>query len=266
MGGGIDVAHGSLKLIDSVVTRNRATSSDGGGIRTFTIFGVKTSYATIIRSSITRNHAADEGGGIYTIGQRAVILDSTISANTSVVGGGGAANYATMTMRNDTVANNSTQGSGGGVSNGAGATLNDVTVARNKADSSNAGSAMGGGLFSGNMSSFKVSNSLIALNTLGSGPGDAGPNCFGAFTSAGNNMRTSNDTGCTGFTGKGDFVNKKPKLGPLANNGGLTQTIALLTGSPAISKASPKTSERRDQRGHERDPNHPDIGAFEAPG
>jgi hypothetical protein len=65
---------------------------------------------------------------------------------------------------------------------------------------------------------------------------------------------------------KGDFVNGSPKIGPLANNGGLTKTIALLTGGPAINKASPKTSEKRDQRGHQRDPKHPDIGAFEAPG
>jgi hypothetical protein len=51
-----------------------------------------------------------------------------------------------------------------------------------------------------------------------------------------------------------------------ANNGGATQTIALLKGSPAINKASAKTSEKRDQRGHKRDPKHPDIGAFEASG
>jgi hypothetical protein len=78
-------------------------------------------------------------------------------------------------------------------------------------------------------------------------------------------MRTSNDPGCTGFTkSMGDFVNGTPKIGPLANNGGLTKTLALLTGSPAIDKASPKTSEKHDQRGHKRDPNHPDIGAYEA--
>jgi CSLREA domain-containing protein len=257
-GGGIEVQHGSLTLIGSVVRNNRVTLDDGGGI---SVYG---GFAKIVRSSITGNRAADEGGGIFS-GAHTVILDSTVSGNFSVISGGGVANHATLTMRNDTVANNSTEQNGGGISSFFGsASLNDVTIARNKAASAGGSGDMGGGIFTGS-GTFTISNSLIALNTLG-GTTSTDPNCSGTFTSKGHNMRTSNDAGCVGFTGAGDFVNANPKIGPLANNGGPTETIALLTGSPAINKASPQTSEKRDQRGHKRDPKHPDIGAYEAPG
>jgi hypothetical protein len=60
-----------------------------------------------------------------------------------------------------------------------------------------------------------------------------------------------------------------PKLGPLANNGGSTQTMALLAGSPAIDTgddgicASPRIN-NLDQRGVSRlQGAHCDIGAFE---
>jgi hypothetical protein len=260
-GGGIDVEHGSLTLVDSIVKGNRTTSDDGGGI------DVNGGSARIIRSSIKGNRAADEGGGIF-VGSRAVIVDSTVSGNTSIISGGGVASYATLTMRNDTVANNSTEENGGGVSGFVGkALLNDVTIARNKAASANGSNDVGGGIYHGSTGTFTISNSLIALNTVGTGSGDADPNCSGTFVSAGHNMRTTNDAGCIGFTSStGDFVNASPKIGPLAHNGGPTETIALRIGSPAINRADPKTSEKRDQRGQKRDPKHPDIGAFEASG
>jgi hypothetical protein len=62
-----------------------------------------------------------------------------------------------------------------------------------------------------------------------------------------------------------DLLNINPKLGPLQDNGGPTQTIALLPGSPAID-AGDLTDSEWDQRG----PGYPrlvngatDIGAYE---
>ena len=52
-----------------------------------------------------------------------------------------------------------------------------------------------------------------------------------------------------------------PMLGPLADNGGLTQTCALLPGSPAIDAGDPNAP-TTDQRNYDRT-NAPDIGAFE---
>ena len=79
--------------------------------------------------------------------------------------------------------------------------------------------------------SVQLSNTIIA--------GDA-PSCTGAgpFTSAGNNIST--DASCS-LTGTGDQQNTDPKLGPLADNGGPTQTHALLEGI---------TGHRRRERDH----------------
>src|SRR5262249_6976978 len=56
-----------------------------------------------------------------------------------------------------------------------------------------------------------------------------------------------------------------PSLGALANNGGPTQTMALLFGSPAIGAGDPVLAGTLDQRGVTR--NAPvRIGAFQSPG
>ena len=57
-----------------------------------------------------------------------------------------------------------------------------------------------------------------------------GGNCSGAITDGGGNLSYP-DTTCPG-------INSDPKLGPLQNNGGPTQTMALLPGSAAIDAAN----------------------------
>jgi hypothetical protein len=83
-------------------------------------------------------------------------------------------------------------------------------------------------------------------------------------SSQGDNI--SSDLNC-GLAGPGDQNNLNPLLGPLANNGGFTQTHALLPGSPAIDAVThnPCPPPNTDQRGFLR-PAGPacDIGAFEA--
>ena len=61
--------------------------------------------------------------------------------------------------------------------------------------------------------------------------------------------------------------NIDPQLGPLADNGGLTLTHSLLSGSPAINTGDNATCEATDQRGETRQlsaRNPCDVGAFEA--
>jgi hypothetical protein len=53
-----------------------------------------------------------------------------------------------------------------------------------------------------------------------------------------------------------------PGLGTLANNGGPTKTVQLLTGSPAIGAGDPVLLGTLDQRGHVRT-GHVDIGAYQ---
>ena len=86
-----------------------------------------------------------------------------------------------------------------------------------------------------------IQNSIVANSST------AG-NCYGTLTSHGYNL--SSDTSCTlrGFHGSGDRNNMAPKLGTLGNYGGLTQTIPLLSGSPAIDTGNP--SGCTDGQGH----------------
>jgi hypothetical protein len=137
------------------------------------------------------------------------------------------------------------------------ATLNNVTVT---------GTSRGASVDAA-LGSVTVQNSLIA--------GNRSPTCavgtYGMLLSAGYNL--SDDPGCAGFlTAVGDQNGTNPRLGPLADNGGPTQTHALIAGSPAIETGNPAlpgsggaACAATDQRGVTRPQGaRCDIGAFEA--
>jgi hypothetical protein len=104
---------------------------------------------------------------------------------------------------------------------------------------------------------FSVKNTIVALNLVTFGGN--GPNAFGAsFTSQGHNL-VGDGTGSNGFTNgvNGDLVGTAadhidPKLGPLQNNGGATETHNLLAGSPAIDHGASAGAPATDQRGFAR--------------
>ena len=102
--------------------------------------------------------------------------------------------------------------------------------------------------------------------------GPWGGTCYGAVTSNGYNL--SSDNTCN-FNGPGDRNNTDPKLGTFGYNGRPTQTIPLLSGSPAIDAGNPSGCTdgqghllTTDQRGMPRpDPGDPggcDMGAYES--
>ncbi len=144
-----------------------------------------------------------------------------------------------------------------------------MTLSGNTASSGDAG----GILAESAVVDFK--DSIVALNTA-----SADSNCFmfkdpmfnaPALTSLGYNLTDSPDT-CS-FTATGDKIVPPSSvgLGPLANNGGPTETRALLAGSPAIDGGNPGGCTdpsgaplTTDQRGEPRPAGaHCDIGAFE---
>jgi hypothetical protein len=251
VGGGI-YNDGTLSLTDGAVIGNTATR--GGGIRNHATF-------TLTGSTVSGNTASDHAGGILTGGPGgAMTIDSsTVSGNHSNGGSGGGgggiqndgtadeADPPTLTIVNSTIANNTAANNGGGVdtfnldSNPSQSQMPTTTVASSTVAANAAGGA-GGGLneFQGN---YVVRNSIIARNAAGSNPdcSNVQPNSP-SFGSEGYNL-VGDTTGCTGFTGVGDLVNKNPLLAgsgsALTNNGGPTQTIALLAGSPALHNGNP---------------------------
>jgi fibronectin-binding autotransporter adhesin len=185
-------------------------------------------------TTIAHNTSDAEGGGLaidFTEGVVGVV-NTTIVANDSGAGGGGVWAVEVGALK-----------------------LSSVTVARNSA-------SQGGGLFS-QTPTFRVQNSIVALNHAtgtGNDCGDGG--VIGqAFDSLGHNLLSDLD-GCDGFDAAGDIVRADPGLGALGSHGGPTQTASLLRGSPAIGHAKRGTSPKRDQRRVPRD-RKPDAGAFE---
>ena len=67
-------------------------------------------------------------------------------------------------------------------------------------------------------------------------PGNSGPDVFGNVTSLGHNLIGSVDSSIV--WDPSDLTGVDPHLAPLADNGGATQTMALLPGSPAINAGS----------------------------
>lgn len=117
-------------------------------------------------------------------------------------------------------------------------------------------SASGGGIVYDTEGDSPSLTATIVANQL------AGGDCNTIITSFGFNL--DSDSSC-GLSGTGDQSGVDPLLGPLQNNGGPTETHALLTGSPAIDAVTsgcppPAT----DQRGIARAQGPAcDIGAYE---
>jgi hypothetical protein len=117
-----------------------------------------------------------------------------------------------------------------------------------------------------------LGSSIVAGNkAFGSGfasgnKPDEGADIYGGFISLGNNL-IGNSSGATGFIST-DQQNVAPKLNPLADNGGATQTMSLQADSFAIGKgncalALPAVAVTTDQRGASRK-SPCDVGAYES--
>jgi hypothetical protein len=148
--------------------------------------------------------------------------------------------------------------------------LNNVTITGNLADIDRDGSGDGGGLFSQSMN-VTLQNTIIAGNNDRSSTGSSSMDCAATLNSQGYNL-IGNTTGCSlSFADPTTSFGLNPLLGPLQNNGGATDTHALLPGSPAIDAANPaapgssvNACETVDQRGLLRPQGAAcDIGAFE---
>ena len=239
-GGGIlNNPGGTLTLTNSTVSGNTA-GDDGGGIRNIT-----GGTLTLTNSTVSGNDAGDDGGGIRNFGTTNV-FSSTIANNRAGlnsspnnIGGGGVFNGGTLTLTNSTVSGNVARNNGGGIFNESTADSFSSTIANNRADADSNGSGIGGGVFNLSGNTFNFQNTIIANNQVGSNPNNI-RDCAGTLTSKGYNLIRITPPGeCNVAPVTGDVFSSDPLLGPLQNNGGSTQTHALLAGSPAIDGGNP---------------------------
>jgi CSLREA domain-containing protein len=248
IGGGI--YSNDLELVDSTVSGNEA--QQGGGIF------IDAGSALITSSTISDNEAYTSGGGIWGSPGPAVlqIEKSTISGN-HAQGGGGIFNVAQMNLVNSTISGNDAD-EGGGIENynTFGTALLHLT---NCTVSDNVAGGGSDGIWNNDGGVLEVENTIFANSP-------AGANCLGPITSHGYNLDSD---GTCGLSGAGDLTGS-PQLGPLQDNGGPTQTHALLEGSPAIDAGDngscPPTDQRDVSRPVDGDMDGSaicDIGAFE---
>jgi hypothetical protein len=215
------------------------------------------------------------GGALCNLGT-ANLVNNTLAWNSSVAGAGGAGGSGGSTVFHGITPGAGGAGGAGGSAYGGGtsgtANLTNCSLAYNSAILGTGGLGGSGGQGNGvphgpagtnglngvagggGVTGGTLLNTLLASNTPSA-------NCYDGVTDAGNNL--SSDASCS-FIGPGSLNNTDPKLGPLANNGGPTLTMALLSGSPAIDAGHTSLAPATDQRGVPRPFSlAADIGAFE---
>jgi hypothetical protein len=252
-----DVASGVTALIADVTVTGGLVDGDGGGI-------ASAGTLTLLRDTIAGNEVTtvgnNPGGGVSSSGI-VTVTQSTISGNRAYNGGGiafsGLATIADSTIAGNRAGGLGSNGDGGGISGSGGAslTLTGSTVADNHAFN---GAGSGGGI---DVPAVTLRNSIVANNRAHESNASASyvDNCTNTVTSNGHNLSDGHDCG---LTATGDRQDADPRLGPLQDNGGPTDTEALLAGSPAIDAAN--SCSALDQRGTTRPRGTScDIGPYE---
>ncbi len=222
------VSGANATLEGLVITGSRAGGgANGGGI-------ANGGTLTVASSTISDNIVfSGEGGGIENIGTLTV-TNSTISGNSAAFGGGGILNRGTLTVESSTISGNSADVAGfPGSSVGGGIVNADPLQVTNSAISGNSAGVGGGGIYNNQDGTVTIKSTIVAGNTAPFGA-DCQHVQGSTVTSLGFNLEGG--TSC-GFTTGDDqqqvdvadvLVTDANGTPLLADNGGLTQTIALV--------------------------------------
>ncbi|MEZ0392851.1 MAG: choice-of-anchor Q domain-containing protein [Pseudobdellovibrionaceae bacterium] len=226
-GGGLSAWSNTQLTIQNCTFADNQSLSYGAGLAT------RGGNLIISQSLFLRNQGRGEGGGIFIdhgVTTASSLTNVTMIENKSDDGGGIYVGGGSLSILNSTFTNNTASSPFYG-----GALATQVTI--------------------------QLENSLFAKN-LSNG---SAKHCTGSFVSRGSNLSDGPAIDC-GLNQATDIVNTDPLLASLQDNGGATQTLALLSGSPAMDKGNAASCPAVDQREAARLVSGKcDIGAFEAP-
>ncbi|HVV96853.1 MAG TPA: choice-of-anchor Q domain-containing protein [Rhodanobacteraceae bacterium] len=269
-GGGIFAAIG-LTLNKSKVLDNRAIArapgiyARGGGVYGG---GVSMHYSEVSGNRAYGGITISRAGGVDAVGG-STIYSSTIANNEADLWGGALLGRWTddfLAIVDSTISGNHSSGDGGGVyvynyhlaNFPAHVIASTITLNRSDDAAATAGLVIHGPV--------EMQSSIVSGNTSAGNPGDLRSVTESAFGS-------SNLVGAfTGYAPPPDelILSNDPRLAPLANNGGVTRTHALLPDSPAIDAGTLNFDFNLDLDYDQRGDGYPrtvgpsvDIGAFE---
>ncbi len=211
----------------------------GGGVRS-------QSSPLTVRDCTFRNNRAGNTGGAMSVDGRLTISGSTFVGNRSGNTGAAVRVHSSSHISNTTFFDNRAGNTGGAISSAAHATLVNVTVTGNS-----------GAALRSSESRFTISHSILWNNEGVECSAEAG------VFSGGHNVFDSDVCEIQNGLQPSDVVGLDPLLGPLQDNGGSTDTMALGDGSAALDAAG-DNCEPTDQRGISRPQDVAcDAGAFE---
>lgn len=230
--------YGAVYVRDALVIRDTTIDRNWAG---YDAAGLNSSYGDVLllNTTVSRNQSDGRAGGIFSAGGTTTLLNSTVSGNRAVGRGGGIWNGGRLNVLNSTIAGNFSAHNGGGLANRIIGTV-------------------------------RMKDTILAGNNA-----PIGPDCAGdPIQSLGHNLL--GNAGDCSFVGLATDRTGSPtapvvpKLLPLADNGGPTETHALEAGSPAVDAGHPEppgtglACTPTDQRGAARPSGAAcDIGAYE---
>ncbi|HWJ20892.1 MAG TPA: choice-of-anchor Q domain-containing protein [Gemmatimonadaceae bacterium] len=250
-GGGGIYNHLAALTVDSSTISGNSTLYSGGGIFNDQQ-GLEGGPLIITHSTISGNTSSNEGGGVSSVTwladttHAATILNSTISGNKALTGGGLRNVGGLMRIEHSTVVSNQADRSGAGVRS-----WNDESTR----------TQVKGSIIWGNSITYSTTRDDVSADEATQPYQSLGYNLIGE---AGANVSFTTSFNLT----SDQTAVADAKLGPLNSNGGPTKTHALLAGSPALDKGICTDYNGEtvadDQRGVARPQgDYCDVGAFE---
>jgi len=261
-GGAINNALGGTLIIANCNFNNNTAGGDGGAVLW------ATGTLSLTNSTFANNKSSATGGAmVFTVSSSGSFLieGTTFSGNQALGGAGGGLLFngsgpaGKMFIRSSTFSGNASSSTGAGMATSSSGTL---TVQNCTFTGNAAGGSGGGGIGRTSSTTMALESTIVSGNS-----GGTAPDLFSAGTMTAKNCAIGSKAGVTTFTDQGGNLpfGSNLMLGGLANNGGPTQTHALLAGSPCINAGSNPNASKVDQRGVNREwpSGKPDIGAYE---